>query len=132
MTANSFRMTCERISVAGHHLARLVAGVSEHDALVAGTLLLLLLADDALVDVRGLLVDGRKDAARVAVELVFALRIADALDHAPGHALHVDIGLRTHFARNDHESRGAERLAGDFRIGVVAQEFVENGVGNLV
>ena len=115
-----------------HHLARLVAGVAEHDALVTGPLLLLGFALDALVDVRGLFVDRRENAARIAVELVFALRVADALDHAPGHALHVDIGLRTHFARNDHESRGAERLAGDFRIGVVAQEFVENGVGNLI
>ena len=116
----------------GHHLAGLVAGVAEHDALVAGTLLLLGLADDALVDVRRLFVDGRQDAARVAVELVLALGVADAPDHAARHALHVDIGVRAHFAGHDHESRGAERFAGDLRVGVAAQEFVEDCVGNLI
>ena len=116
----------------GHHLARLVAGVAEHDALVAGALLLLGLAHDAAVDVGRLLVDGRKDAARVAVELVFAAGVADAPDHAARHALHVDVGLRTHLAPHDHQARGAKRLAGDLRGGIAAEKFVENSVGNLV
>ena len=116
----------------GHHLARLVAGVAEHDALVAGTLLLLLVAHDTLVDVGRLLVDGRKDAARVAVELILALRVADALDDAARHALHVDIRLRAHLARNDHEARGAERLASHLRRRVVTQELIQDGVGNLI
>ena len=47
----------------GHVLGGLVAGVAEHHALVAGTLVLFFLAFDALVDVAGLLVDGGDDAA---------------------------------------------------------------------
>ena len=40
---------------------------------------------DALVDVGRLLVDGRQDTARIAVELVLALRISDAVDDAARH-----------------------------------------------
>ena len=116
----------------GHELARLVAGVTEHDALVAGPLLLLGFANDALVDVGRLLVDGRDDAARVAVEAVVAPGVADAVDDAARHVLHIDIGLRAHLAGNDHEARRAEGFAGDLRVGIVAEEFVENGVGNLI
>ena len=116
----------------GHHLTGLVAGVAEHDALVAGALVFLGGTHDALVDVGRLLVDGRQDTARIAVELVLALRISDAVDDAARHALHVDIGIRTHFTRHDHQPGGAQRFAGDLRIGIAAQEFVEDGVGNLV
>ena len=116
----------------GHHLTGLVAGVAEHDALVAGALLLLGFADDALVDVRRLFVDGRQDAARIAVELVLAPGVADAVDDAARDGLHVDIRLRAHFTRHDHESRGAESFARDLRVGVTAQEFVEDCVGNLI
>ena len=115
-----------------HHLAGLVAGIAEHDALIARALLVLLGAHDALINVRRLFVDGRQDAARVAVELVFALGIADAVDHAARHALYIDIRFGAHLARHNHQSRGAKRLAGDFRVGVTTQEFVENGVRNLI
>jgi len=115
-----------------HHLAGFVAGIAEHDALVAGALVFLGGTHDALVDVGRLLVDGRQDTARIAVELVLALRISDAVDDAARHALHVDIGIRTHFTRHDHQPGGTERFAGYLRIGIAAQEFVEDGVGNLV
>ena len=112
--------------------ARLVAGVTEHDALIAGTLLLLGFTHDTLVDVGRLLVDGRNNTARIAVETVITLGVADLVDDATCHTLHIDIGLRAHLAGDDHETRRAEGFAGDLRIGVVAKEFVENGVGNLI
>ena len=115
-----------------HHLAGLVAGITEHDALVAGALVFLGGTHDALVDVGRLLVDGRQDTARIAVELILALRVADAVDDAARHALHVDIRIRAHLTRHDHQSGGAQRFAGDLRIGITTQEFVEDGVGNLV
>ena len=46
-----------------HVVFCLVGGVTEHHALVAGTLLVLLLTADAAVDVAALLVDGGEDAA---------------------------------------------------------------------
>ena len=104
----------------GHHFARPVAGIAEHDPLVARALFLFGGAHDALVDVGRLFVDGRQDAARVGIELVVAPVIADAVDDAARYALHVDVGLRPHFARDDHQTGGAERFAGDLRVGVVA------------
>ena len=115
-----------------HVFAGLVAGVAEHDALVAGTLRILLLAHDTLVDVGRLLVDGREDAARRGIELIGALVVADPVDHAAGYPLHIDIGLRAHLARHNHQTGGAEGFAGDLRIGVVTQELIENGIGNLI
>ena len=131
ITASSFRITCED-ERRGHVLARLVARITEHDALVARALVLLLLAADAPVDVGRLLVDGRQHAARIAVEAVVAARVADAADDPAGHALHIDVGIRAHLARHNHEARGAERLAGYLRLGIAAQELIENGVRNLI
>ena len=116
----------------GHVLAGFVAGIAEHDALIACALLLLGCAADASVDVGRLLVDGRQHAARVAVETVVALRVADAVDHAAHYALHVHIGIRAHFARHDHEARRAERLARDLGVAVAAQEFVEDRIRDLI
>ena len=100
----------------GHILARLVAGVSEHDTLVAGPLLLLRFTDDALVNVGRLFVDGRENAARIAVELVFAAGVADAVDDPARHALYVDIGIGTHFTGHNDQSCGTECFAGYFRV----------------
>ena len=115
-----------------HQLAGLVAGITEHDTLVTGTLLLLLLAGYALVDVGRLLVDGRENATRVAVELVLALRVADLLNHATRYALHIDIGLRAHLTGHHDQTRGAEGLTSHLRGGIVAQKFVKNSIGNLI
>lgn len=89
-------------------------------------------AYDALVDVGRLFVDGREHAARIAVELVFAAGVADAVDDPARHALYVDVGFRAHFACHDDESRRAERFAGDLGACVVTQEFVQDGVRNLI
>ena len=76
--------------------------------------------------------DGREHPAGVAVEAVVAAGVADAVDYAASHLLHVHIGLGAHFARHDHQTGGAEGLACHFREGVATQELVEDGVGNLV
>ena len=55
----------------GHVVTRLVGGIAEHHALVAGALVFLVGAVYAAVDVAALLVDGREDAAGIAVELIF-------------------------------------------------------------
>ena len=75
----------------GHVLLGVVAGVAEHHALVAGALLLLLLADYTAVDVGGLLVHGGEDAAGLGVEHVVGLGVADLLYHAAGHVLDVNV-----------------------------------------
>ena len=63
----------------GHELRRLVARVAEHEALVAGALLLVeaLALGHALRDVRALLLDGDEHGARVGVEAHVRARVAD-------------------------------------------------------
>src|SRR3546814_11891600 len=60
----------------GHVAARLVGGVAEHQALVAGALLFGLLAVDALVDV-----GGRSEERRVGKECVSTCRYRWSLYH---------------------------------------------------
>ena len=112
-----------------HEFRGLRAGVAEHDALVAG-------AADFLVrahgDVRGLLVHRDDDAGAERIEAVFALRVADVGDHLAGDALDVDVAGRGHFAHDHHEAGRRAGLAGDSAQLVLAQRFVEHGVGDLV
>ena len=116
----------------GHVRLRLISGVAEHHALVAGTLLLLVGTIDATVDVLALLVDGTEDAARVAVELVLRLRITDALDGVTGNGLQVDIHLAADLAHENNLTGRDKRLAGHTGMRVVSQELVENSVRDLV
>jgi hypothetical protein len=115
----------------GHVFARFVAGVTEHDALVAGALLVVAL-HHALVDVGALFVDGGENAAGVAVEHVVAPGVPDAVDYASCDVLYVHVRLRTYLARNDHQTCGTEGFAGHLRFGIAAEEFVEDRVGYLV
>ena len=116
----------------GHELFGFVAGVTEHDALIAGALGLFAVAYDAPVDVGRLFVDGRQHAAGVGVEHIFAFGVADAFDDAADHLLNVYIGFRADLAGDYHQTGGTECFTSDFRMAVLAQKFVENGVGNLI
>ena len=117
----------------GHVLLGVGAGVAEHHALVAGALPVGVFAHDAAVDVRALLVDGGDDPARGGVEAVFGLGVADAGDHAAHRGGNVHVGaFGGDFSAYDHQAGGAEGFTGDFRLRVLPEEFVEDGVGNLV
>ena len=116
----------------GHISVGLVAGVAEHHALVAGTLLLRLGAVDAAVDVCALLMDSREDAAAFGLKLIGGLGVTDAGNGAAHHVLNVYVSLRLYLACHNHLPRRDEGFAGNFRIRVESQELVEHGVGNLV
>ena len=85
----------------GHVVLGLVHGIAEHHTLVAGTLFLLIGAVDTAVDVVALLVDGTHYAAGVAVELILALGVADAVDGLAGQRLQVYILFALHLTGND-------------------------------
>lgn len=89
-------------------------------------------AYDALVDVGRLSWMAESTPHELPSNLVFAAGVADAVDDPARHALYVDVGFRAHFARHDDESRRAERFAGDLGACVVTQEFVQDGVRNLI
>src|SRR5690606_29215740 len=78
-----------------------VAGVAEHQALVAGALVFRLGAVHTLVDVRGLLANDVDDAAGGAVEADVGAGVADIADHFTGDFFQVDPGVGGDFAGDD-------------------------------
>ncbi|TWG87595.1 hypothetical protein L602_001600000760 [Cupriavidus gilardii J11] len=117
-----------------HQFRRFVAGVAEHQALVAGTLVQVVVGGtiNALGDVRRLLVVGHQDSAALVVDAVFGVVVADALDGLARDLDVVDVGGRGNFARQYHQSGIAQGFGGDARILVLGEDGVQNGVGNLV
>ena len=120
-----------------HQFRRLVHGVAEHHALVAGTLLVVFLAVgslgvNALGDVGGLLVHRDEHGAALVVELQVRVHVADVLDGVAGDFLEIDVRLGGDFAGNHDEARVHERLAGHAALRVLREAGVEDGIGNLV
>ena len=120
-----------------HQLGRLVAGVAEHQPLVAGALLggLLprgLLRVDALRDVRRLLRDQQVDEHLVGVEHVVVVDVADFADGLTRDRLEVELGLGRDFAADHHDVRLDEGFAGDAAVLVTGETRVEDRVGNRV
>jgi hypothetical protein len=121
-----------------HQLGRLVAGEPVHHPLVAGALGLLLflpLSRDAAHparDVGGLSVDRDQHAGVLVVDAELGVRVADALEHAPGDRLDVGEAARGHLAGDDHRARRRQALHGDARIGVGLEQRVQDRVADLV
>ncbi len=126
-----------------HQVRRLVAGIAEHDALVARALFLghaRLQRVDALGDVGRLRMQEDLDIAGLPVEAL--LLVADVLDRAAHHALDLLVGdgLRPAGLTGDHHLvGGGERLACradrpgiDARLRALAIEQVDDLVGNPV
>src|SRR5208337_533230 len=91
-----------------HQLGRLVAGVSHHQALVAG-------ATDvhALRDVGGLATDRVEDAAGGVVEAVLRVGVADLAHQLAHQILNVDPALGCDLTADDHQANSDEALARD-------------------
>ena len=69
------------------------AGIAEHHALVAGSLVLPATAFHTPVDVRALLVQGGENPAGGGVEPVFGFVVADTVDDAADGGGNIDIGM---------------------------------------
>ena len=125
-----------------HQLGRLVAGVAEHQALVAGALPVELVdappsrglvgVVDALGDVGRLGADGHRDAAGGAVEALVGGVVADLEDLLADRAGDVDVGLGRHLTGDVDLAGGDQRLDGDPALGVVLEHGVEDRVADLV
>ena len=123
-----------------HELRRLVAGETEHHALVARAVVERavagLLALERLVhaegDVRALLVDVRDDGAGLAVKAVLCAVVAD-LAHGLAHDLRdVHVAVGRDLAHDVHDAGRDRALAGDAAVRVLRQNGVKDRVGHLV
>ena len=126
-----------------HELRGLVAGVAEHDALVAGALLGVLFTFGffrvhALGDVRGLRGQVVVDEQLVGVEDVVTIHVTDAADGVADDFLDVDHGTDRlvadfrdgDFAADDDDVALHEGFASNAALWVDGQAGVENGVRN--
>ena len=119
-----------------HELGRLAAGIAEHDALVAGALILVVGGIDALGDVGRLGVQQHVDLGILPVEPV--LLVADGLDGEPGAVDEVvagDLGRAAGLAGDHHAVGGGQRLGGDAQLARIPAMFravLEEGVDHLV
>ncbi len=116
----------------GHESFGFIGGVAEHQALVAGTLFLVVAGIDALGDVRALLANGIENSTGRAIEADFRAVVADVQHHVAHHVLEVDVGFGGHLAGNHHHAGLDQGLHRNARIGVVDKDLVEDGVGDLV
>ena len=97
-----------------HEIVGLVARVAEHHALVARADLVVVVAGARLLlerlvdthrDVGRLLVDRDDDAARLAVDAVLGVRVADLADGVAGEAGEVDVRLGADLTGDDARAR---------------------------
>jgi hypothetical protein len=115
-----------------HQFGGLVAGVAEHQALVAGALFFGILAVHAHVDIGRLLADHVQDAAGGSVEADVGGVVADVADDLAHQRFQVDPGAGGDLAGDDRHAGLDHRLAGHARALVLGQDRIEYRVRNLV
>ena len=107
--------------------AALVGGVAHTDALVAGAL-----AVDAERDIARLLLEHDEHRAAAVVEARGRVVVADPADRGADQARDVQVALGRDLAGDDDHAGGGHDLAGDPGVPVLAQDGVEDVVGDLV
>ena len=112
-----------------HQLRSLIAGVTEHHTLIAGAGHLIV---GAQRDVGALAVNVGDDAAGVTVKAVLGTVIANAADDIAGDAGNVHIAVGGDLTHDVDKAGGAGGLTGHAGTGVLLQNGIQYGVGDLV
>src|SRR5690554_5072163 len=115
-----------------HQHVGFVAGVTEHQALVTGTLVFRLGTVHTLGDVHGLLADDVDHATGGTVKAHGGGGVADIVDHATDQLFQVNPGTGGDFAGNDGNAGFDHGFAGHTGVFVLGDDDVEHGIGNLV
>ena len=124
-----------------HEFGGVLAGVPEHQALVARALLVervvaagavLVGGVHALGDVGALLPDRHLDPAGLAVEALGGRVVADVQHGVADDARDLDVGLGRHLAGDVHEPGGDHGLDGHPAARVLLEHGVQDRVGDLV
>ena len=109
-----------------------VGGIAEHQALVAGPLILGFGTIDPLGDVHALLADQVEHAAGVAIEAHVRRGIADIVDDATNQIFQVDPGGGRDFAGHDGDTGLDHGFAGHACLLVAGDDGIQHRVGNLI
>ena len=132
-----------------HEIGGLVAGKTEHDALVARAFVLIAIGIDALRDFGGLAMQMVLEGQRLPVEAVlfiadFAHRTAHGLFDfflcarrpagvfGPVEVLRIIHRRAANLAREDDALRRGHGFAGNPRLGILGQHQIDDGIGDLV
>lgn len=110
----------------------LISGITEHDTLVTGTVVLQVTVVQTLGDIGRLLLDSDQDVTGLVVETLLRVIVTDLLDGVSDNGLEVNSGLGGDFTEDhDHTSLGGG-LTGDLGVGVLGQTSVKDGIRDLV
>ena len=117
-----------------HQFLGLVAGKSEHHALIACPLLIRIVIGriHAHRDILRLLVDRRQNRAASSVEAILRVIVADLRDRVSRNARNVHIAVRRNLAHHQHKTGRRRALARHTRLRVLGQDRIQYAVGNLV
>ena len=117
-----------------HEIGGFVAGVAEHQALVACAQVQMIVARmiDRLGDLWTLLVVSNHDRATFVIDAVVAVVVADASDGVARNLDVIDRGAAADFAGEQHKAGVAQGFGGHARRRILLEQGIENRVRDLV
>ena len=138
--ANAGQLTTNLVRIhdrRGHQLRRFVAGIAEHQALIARSLLGVSLPFGfprihTLGDVRTLRSDGVDDEHTVRVEHVVVVRVTDVTNRLTRDGVVIEPRFGRDFAADHHQVAFGVGLAGDATVFVLREAGVQDSVRNRI
>lgn len=111
-----------------HEVIGFAYRVAEHDALVSGALLFLIMKSftdvHALGNVGRLAIEGHHHGAGFMIETFCGIVVADFLDRFASDLRVVRASIRRDFTRDHHETRGDESFACNARTRILGKESI--------
>ena len=142
VVAHFSQATCQAVGEADrqrHQLGRFIAGIAEHDSLVAradqieGITVVVVCLIHPLGDVGRLLIEGHQHGAAVGIEAAGpGAAVADPFDHAPHERVEVHPGGGGDFAGDQAEAGVHNGFAGHPGGGILSKQGIEHRVAHLV
>ncbi len=123
----AFGDTVRQLDGQRHQFRSLIAGVAEHQTLIAGAA-----GINTHRDIGRLALDGVEDATGFGIEAECGVGVADVSDDLARDGWDIDVAGGGDFARDDADAGGDEHLTGDATHGVLREDRIENAVGDLV
>ncbi len=129
-----FYQTMGQLDRHRHQLRCFVAGVAEHEPLIAGTLLLVqaFALGDPLGDIGGLTIKGNQHGAGVGIEAHAGIGITDFTDGGADDFRVIDDGVGGYLAGDDRHAGGNHGFAGHAGAWILGQYGIEDGIGYLI